>query len=84
MLESHGNQPNSTSRALKTARDLIGVRAALDSEETLSRAVKVRRPDQAPIGANCVGARTGYGTGIAGLRRVSRVSGAGRLRSART
>ena len=34
-LESHGNQPNSTSRMLKTARDLIGVRVALDGEETL-------------------------------------------------
>ena len=37
--ESHGNHPNSTPRALKTARDLIGVRAALDYEETLPRVV---------------------------------------------
>lgn len=32
--ESHGNQLNSASRVLKTARDLIEVREALDGEET--------------------------------------------------
>jgi len=36
MLESHGSHTNSTSGALKTARDLIGVGAALDGEEALS------------------------------------------------
>ena len=35
MVESHGNHRNSTSRALETARDLIGVGAARDGEETL-------------------------------------------------
>ena len=33
--ESGGNQPKSTFRALKAARDLIGVGATLDREDTL-------------------------------------------------
>ena len=37
MLESHGNQLNSTSWALMTARDRIGVGVALDGEKTLPR-----------------------------------------------
>ena len=38
-LESNGNPLNSTSRVPKTARDLTGVRAVLDGEETLLPAV---------------------------------------------
>ena len=40
VVESCGNQQNSTSRTLKTARDLIDVRAAVDGEKTLSRSVE--------------------------------------------
>ena len=37
MIRHAGNQPNSASRLLKTARDLIGVGVALNGEETLPR-----------------------------------------------
>ena len=46
MVESHGNHTNSTSRALKTARVLIGVGAALDGKETVLLAVQVGKPAQ--------------------------------------
>ena len=36
--ESHGNRPQSTSRVLKTARDLTAVRAAVGGEERMLRA----------------------------------------------
>lgn len=39
-VEAHGNQLNSTSREFKSIRDLVGVRAALDGEETLRRVVQ--------------------------------------------
>lgn len=48
MLESHGNQPNSTSRVLKAARDVIGVQSVLDGEETLRRAAQGRKPARSP------------------------------------
>ena len=53
MWESYGNHTNSTSRVLKTGRDLIGVRAALGDEQTVPRVVQVREPDPAPVGAVC-------------------------------
>ena len=59
--ESHGNQPNSASRMLETARDLIGARVALDGEEALPRAVQDREPDPAAVRANCAATRTCYG-----------------------
>ena len=46
MLESHGNRTNSASRVLKTAPDLIGVRAALDGEETGCARSKSASPAQ--------------------------------------
>lgn len=65
-VEAHGNQLNSTPRALKTSRDLIGVRAVPDGEETLPHAVQVRKPGPASAGAICGVARTGYGTRSSG------------------
>ena len=62
MLESHGNHSNSTSRALKTACDLIGAEAVLDGEERLLCAVHVCKPDPARAEAICAAVRTGYST----------------------
>ena len=80
-VEAHGNQPNSASRVLKTGCDLIGVREALDGEETLPRVVQVRKPGPAPAGSNYVDERTGYGTRRAASHRVS---GGSRLRLPRS
>ena len=75
------NRANSTSRALKTARELIGVRAALNGQETLLRAVQDRKSCLAPAGENCEATRTGYGMGSAGSRQASDGSEAGRWRA---
>ena len=66
MVESHGNHTNSTSRVLKTVRDLNGVRAALDGEWTRVHAVQVFKSVSAPAGANCEASRIGYGMESAG------------------
>lgn len=82
--ESYGNHANSSSRVLETACDLIGVRVALDGEETLPRVIQVRKPVPAPPGVTCGAARRGYGTRSAVSRRVPGGLGAGRPRSTRT
>ena len=77
MVESSGNHTNSASRVLKTARDLIGARAALDGEETLPRVVQVRKLGPALVGKNYGAGRIGYGTRSTGSGRVSGGSGPG-------
>ena len=69
-VESHGNRTNSTSKALKTAPDLAGAGVALGSEETLVRAVQLRKPKPARAAENCVAVGTGYGTRSTESRRV--------------
>ena len=50
---THRNHPNSTSREFTSIRDLVGVRVALDSEETLRRVVQVCNLGSAPAEASC-------------------------------
>ena len=57
--ESDGNRRNSASSVLKTVRDLIGVWAALEGEETVPCAVQLHKPCAAPAGINYGEARTG-------------------------
>ena len=83
-MESHGNRLRSTSRMLKTTRDRIGVRAALDGEEALPRAVQVRKLGQAHAEANYVATRTSYGTRSAGARQGCGGPEPGRRQSAQT